>query len=98
MSITEEQWKEYFDERSAVEDAHNPDSAEYNRVTSEELMQNTERLLTDARGRLENVILGSCLEDEERKTKIAEILKRSLYYLSLWGNEEDGYAPLFNPS
>ncbi len=54
-------------------------------------MQNTTRLLGEAREKLAQVILGSCLETSER-IQIANTFKVSLYYLDLWGNEEDGYG------
>jgi len=72
-----------------------PDTSNYKRMHIEKLIQKTDKLLANARGRLEKVIAGNCLE--EQKSKIAAI-RGSLYYLSLLGNEEDGYIspPLFN--
>lgn len=89
--ITETQWEQYFEERSAVEKTNTKGTADFKKISSEELMQNTDRLLADAREKLVKVIMGSCLDDAE-KIKIADAFKESLYYLSLWGNEEDGYG------
>ncbi|KAE8454461.1 hypothetical protein EG329_000084 [Mollisiaceae sp. DMI_Dod_QoI] len=87
--ITEKEWEEYFEERIILEKTNTENTEEYKRVKSEELMQNTTRLLGEAREKLAQVILGSCLETSER-IQIANTFKVSLYYLDLWGNEEDG--------
>jgi hypothetical protein len=88
-TITEKQWKEYFEERTAADKLNTPGTEEFKRLYTKEIMQKRERLLPKARDRLAMVIMGSCMDDDE-KVKIANTLRGSLYYLDLQGNEEDG--------
>jgi len=62
----------------------------WKKIESEELMQKTDKLLKEAGDRLAAAIMASTGLEEGLKTKIAEGLRRSVYYLDLWGNEEDG--------
>jgi hypothetical protein len=94
-TITEKQWREYFEERTAVENLNTPGTEEFKRLKSEEIMQKPERLLPKAGDRLAKIIMGSCMEDDE-KNKIAETLRGSLYYLDLWGCEEDGQVIVYD--
>jgi hypothetical protein len=58
-------------------------------------MQKTERLLPEAGARLAKVTMGSCMDDDEKK-RIAETFRGSLYYLELWGCEEDGQVIVYD--
>lgn len=87
--ITEKQWSSYFEERSAVEKRNISGTEEYKALKWEELMQRPDRLLKEARRRLVGNVLGSCAE---KRPDIVKTIEGSLYYLSLWGCEEDGHA------
>ncbi|KAH7311896.1 hypothetical protein BKA65DRAFT_600801 [Rhexocercosporidium sp. MPI-PUGE-AT-0058] len=74
--ITEAQWELY---------------SEFKKISSEELMQNTDRLLADAREKLVKIIMGSCMDDSE-KTKTAKTFRGS------FGDDyEDGGRTSFSP-
>jgi len=90
-SITDIQWGQYFEERSAIEDIHNPGLAEHYKILCAELMQKPLFLVETARYKLGKVILGSRLEEEQKK-QIARTICHSVYYLSLAGIEDDAYS------
>jgi hypothetical protein len=55
---------------------------------SEELCQDTWKVLRKASEDLAAIVLGSKLDDEDRKKQIARTLMGSLYFTELWGNDE----------
>jgi hypothetical protein len=60
-------------------------------VSSEDLMQNTGRVIGDARDKIVQPVLDSCLKKSE-KVQITKTIKGSLYYLDLWEDEDYEYV------
>jgi len=65
-------------------------SEKLKKIESEELMQKTENLLKEAGERLSEAVMASVGVENDVKLSIAEGLRGSVYYLEVWGNEEDG--------
>ncbi|KAB5588607.1 hypothetical protein CTheo_7947 [Ceratobasidium theobromae] len=91
--ITEAQWKAYYEERTALEKINTMKSQESAAIVSEELMQNTWKILRKAAENVEFTILGCKLDDEQLKQRIARTLMGSLYFLELWGSNEEDLRP-----
>ncbi|KAI0030138.1 hypothetical protein K488DRAFT_72413 [Vararia minispora EC-137] len=89
-SITEEYWMKYYNERMALDAVNSPNEAASLPIISEELGQDTFELLRAASRSVADVVYGCALADIERRTAIARTLRGSLYYLDLWGNDEEG--------
>ncbi|CAE6415814.1 unnamed protein product [Rhizoctonia solani] len=92
-SISEKRWEDYYNERVALDKVNSSGAPESKEIVSEELGQDTWKILRKAAGDLAAVVLGSKLEDEERKKQIARTLMGSLYFLELWGNDEGDGSP-----
>lgn len=75
-------------ERSALDKVNSSGADESKPIVSEELDQDTWAILRKAAGNVAAAILGSSLDDAERKKKIAYTLMGSLYFTDLWGNDE----------
>ncbi|CAE6344485.1 unnamed protein product [Rhizoctonia solani] len=91
--ITEKQWQDYYNERSALDKVNSSGAAESKEIVSEELCQDTWKILRKASEDLAAIVLGSKLDDEERKKQIARTLMGSLYFTELWGNDEGDDTP-----
>jgi uncharacterized alpha-E superfamily protein len=76
-------------ERSALEKINTVGSDESAAVVSEELCQDTWKILRKAAGNVAASILGSKMDDEERKKRIARTLMGSLYFIGLFGGGEE---------
>ncbi|CCO35764.1 hypothetical protein BN14_09884 [Rhizoctonia solani AG-1 IB] len=87
-TITEKQWEDYYNERSALDKVNSSGAAESKEIVSEELCQDTWKVLCKASEDLAAIVLGSKLDDEDRKKQIARTLMGSLYFTELWGNDE----------
>ena len=86
----EESWKNYYEQRAALDEVNTPENAAADSIISEELGQDTWKLLRKASDGVAAVIYGAALEDEGRKVAVARTLRGSLYYCDLWGNDEEG--------
>ncbi|CAE7150360.1 unnamed protein product [Rhizoctonia solani] len=93
-SISEKEWEDYYNERSAL-DKNNSSGSTENKplINEEELGQDAWKILRKAASDLAAVVLGSKLADEERKKQIARTLMGSLYYAEMWGNDEGDGSP-----
>ncbi|KAF8604559.1 hypothetical protein BDV93DRAFT_522267 [Ceratobasidium sp. AG-I] len=92
--ITEQQWKVYYDERSSLDKVNTVRSDESDRVWPEDLEQDPWYILAESAKDVAVAILGSNLDDEERKKEIARTLLGSLYLMDLAGcNESAGDGP-----
>ncbi|CAE6425075.1 unnamed protein product [Rhizoctonia solani] len=80
-------------ELSALDKTNSPVSVESKAIVSRELGQDTWKLLRKAAGDIAAIVLGSKLEDEDRKKQIARTLLGSLYFTELWGNDEGDGSP-----
>ena len=89
--ISEKNWQAYYEERAALDEINTPDSDASKPIVSEELGQDTWNLLRKASMNVAKVIYGSVADEEERK-QIARVIRGSLYYTDLWGNDEEGYV------
>ncbi|KZV67695.1 hypothetical protein PENSPDRAFT_736398 [Peniophora sp. CONT] len=87
---SEQSWKNYYEQRAALDEVNTPDNPASKPIVSEELGQDTWQLLRKASNNVACAIYGATLEDEERKLAIARTLRGSLYYCDLWGNDEEG--------
>ncbi|VDB96538.1 unnamed protein product [Peniophora sp. CBMAI 1063] len=83
-------WKNYYEQRAALDKVNTPGSDTAESIVSEELGQDTWKLLRKAADNVAAAIYGTTLDDEERKFAIARTLRGSLYYLDLFGNDEEG--------
>ncbi|CAE6468878.1 unnamed protein product [Rhizoctonia solani] len=88
ITITEEQWKGYYDERSALDKINTMGSAESEAVRGEYLEENTWKVLRKAAEHIASAILASALDDTERQKSIARTLLGSLYFMSVEGSAE----------
>jgi hypothetical protein len=87
--LDEVRWKEYYDERSKLDASHMPDNPKACKdLRPENLMQDSFKALWTARTHVADAIVGAVLDDEERRTEIAETIRGSLYYTEVWGNDE----------
>ncbi|CCO36111.1 hypothetical protein BN14_10235 [Rhizoctonia solani AG-1 IB] len=93
ITITEKQWEDYYNERSALDKVNSSGAAESKEIVSEELCQDTWKVLRKASEDLAAIVLGSKLDDEDRKKQIARTLMGSLYFTELWGNDEGVDTP-----
>ncbi|KAG8791780.1 hypothetical protein FRC12_008123 [Ceratobasidium sp. 428] len=91
-SITEDQWKTYYLERSALDLVNSSGSTESKPIVSEELDKDTWVLLRRNAENIAAVIFGSVLDDEHKK-RIGRTLLGSLYFTDLWGNDEGDGQP-----
>ncbi|KAG9100983.1 hypothetical protein FS749_011263 [Ceratobasidium sp. UAMH 11750] len=91
-SITEDQWKAYYLERSALDKVNTSGSDESKPIVSEELGQDTWVILRRMAGNVAAAIFGSSLDDEHKK-RIGQTLLGSLYFTDLWGNDEGDGSP-----
>ena len=88
----EESWKNYYEQRAALDKVNTPGNDAAESIVSEELGQDTWKLLRKASDNVAAAIYGATLDDEERKLAIARTLRGSLHYLDLFGNDEEGYV------
>ncbi|CUA70515.1 mitochondrial protein [Rhizoctonia solani] len=93
ITITEEQWKAYYDERSALDKINTVGSAESEAVIGEYLEENTWKVLRKAAEHIASAILTSALDDTERQKSIARTLLGSLYFMSVEGSAECDCEP-----
>ncbi|KAJ1311866.1 hypothetical protein OPQ81_010326 [Rhizoctonia solani] len=92
-SISEKRWENYYKERAALDKVNSSGAEESKDIISEELDQDTWKILRKAAGDLAAILLGSNLANEERKRQIARTLMGSLYFLEMWGNDEGDGSP-----
>ncbi|CUA68581.1 hypothetical protein RSOLAG22IIIB_07958 [Rhizoctonia solani] len=92
-SISEKTWQDYYNERSALDAVNTPGSKQSEVILIEELDQDAWKILRKAATDLAAIVLGSKLDDEERKKQIARTLMGSLYYTEMWGNDEGDGSP-----
>ncbi|KAH8824507.1 hypothetical protein DL96DRAFT_1712766 [Flagelloscypha sp. PMI_526] len=90
MRIPESKWKEYFLERSALDEINTKNSSKAEKIISEELGQDTFSILRAASSSVSAAILGAAGLDQQDRVKIAHVLRGSLYFTELWGNDEEG--------
>ncbi|KIY53216.1 hypothetical protein FISHEDRAFT_55304 [Fistulina hepatica ATCC 64428] len=88
-SISEELWEKYYQEREALDGVNTPNSDASKPIVSEELGQDTFRILSAASTNVSAAIYGSVLDEDTRRA-IARTIRGSLYFLDLWGNDEEG--------
>ncbi|KAF8597788.1 hypothetical protein BDV93DRAFT_527186 [Ceratobasidium sp. AG-I] len=90
-SIEEKHWQTYHRERSALDKINTLGGGESRSIESEDLGCDTWWVLRHAAEQLAATILGSSLDDEEHKKRIAHTLLGSLYFTGLDGqNDCDG--------
>ncbi|KAF8597790.1 hypothetical protein BDV93DRAFT_527188 [Ceratobasidium sp. AG-I] len=87
-SIEEEQWRIYYRERSALDKVNSLGAIESEVIECEVLDKDTWRVLRRAAENVAAAIMGSSLDDSERKKRIAYTLMGSLYFTSLEGSSE----------
>ncbi|CAE6476630.1 unnamed protein product [Rhizoctonia solani] len=92
-SISEKRWEDYYNERSALDKVNSSGAPESKEIVSEELCQDTWKILRKASSDLAAIVLGSKLDDADRKKQIARTLMGSLYFTELWGNDEGDDTP-----
>ncbi|CAE6467109.1 unnamed protein product, partial [Rhizoctonia solani] len=92
-TITEDQWKAYYKERSALDRINTVDSAESDAIEAKYLDENTWKVLRKAAEHVASAILASTLDDTVRKKSIARTLLGSLYFMSVDGSSEGLGAP-----
>ncbi|CAE7184485.1 unnamed protein product [Rhizoctonia solani] len=93
MSITEEQWKAYYDERFALDKVNTVDSDESTPTEAKYLDENIWKVLRKAAEHVASAILASTLDNAERKKSISRTLLGSLYFMSVDGSSEGLGAP-----
>ncbi|CAE6468870.1 unnamed protein product [Rhizoctonia solani] len=107
-TITEEQWKKYYDERSALDRVNTLRGGHSAPIESEDLGQPTWGILRDSGDVVAAAIMGSAqLQDANRKKRITHVLFGSLYFIRLDGTDEgngppeprhlDVYSRLYSP-
>ncbi|KAF9000387.1 hypothetical protein BDZ89DRAFT_1082289 [Hymenopellis radicata] len=67
MAVSEKNWKAYYEERAALDEVNTPNSDASKPIVSEELGQDTFKLLRKASANVAKVICGSVADEEERK-------------------------------
>jgi len=87
--ITEDQWKAYYEERSALDRLNTVNSKDSGNIQCKELGQDTGVLLEFASDKLARAICNSVL-DNTKKIEITRSIRGGIYYLKLWGTDEDG--------
>ncbi|KIK59462.1 hypothetical protein GYMLUDRAFT_245148 [Collybiopsis luxurians FD-317 M1] len=88
--FTEKHWKNYYQERSAL-DAVNTMSSEASKpIVSEELGQDTFAILRRVSANVANILYGAVCDDKDERNAIARTIRGSLYHTNLWGNDEEG--------
>ncbi|CAE6532298.1 unnamed protein product [Rhizoctonia solani] len=92
-TITDEQWKAYHEERSALDKINTMDSDESAAIEGKYLDGSTWKVLRKAAEHVASAILASVLDDVERKKSIARTLLGSLYFMSVDGSSEGLGAP-----
>ncbi|KAJ7036096.1 hypothetical protein C8F04DRAFT_1096179 [Mycena alexandri] len=88
--LPDAQWKEYYLERTALDEINTKHSNKSKKIVSEELGQDTFSILRAASSNVAATIYGAAQLDEADKTRIARTLRGSLYFTELWGNDEEG--------
>ncbi|KAG7086409.1 hypothetical protein E1B28_002364 [Marasmius oreades] len=88
-SIDDSRWKVYYEERAALDKVNTRGSNASEPIVSEELGQDTFRLLFNASKSVSQTMYGA-VADEDECVAIARTLRGSLYYTDLWGNDEEG--------
>ncbi|KAE9397371.1 hypothetical protein BT96DRAFT_921563 [Gymnopus androsaceus JB14] len=88
--IPEKNWKKYYQERTALDAVNTVDSTASKPIVSEELDQDTFKILRRASANVAKVIYGAVSEEDSESTTIARTIRGSLYYTGLWGNDEEG--------
>lgn len=77
-------------EREALDQLNTAPRSESNKeIVSEELGQDTFKILRNASLRLANVMYG-CSADEGEREQTGWSIRGALYFTSLWGNDEEG--------
>ncbi|KAF8597258.1 hypothetical protein BDV93DRAFT_562510 [Ceratobasidium sp. AG-I] len=87
-SIQEKQWQTYHRERTALDKINTLGGGKSRSIESEDLGSDTWWLLRHAAEKVAAAILGSSLDDEEHKKRIARVLLGSLYFTGLDGQNE----------
>ncbi|CAE6405963.1 unnamed protein product [Rhizoctonia solani] len=107
-TITEEQWKNYYDERSVLDRVNTLRGGHSSAIESEDLGQPTWGILRESGDVVAAAIMGSAqLQDMDRKKRITHVLFGSLYLIRLDGTDEgngppeprhiDVYSRLYSP-
>ncbi|EUC61985.1 hypothetical protein RSOL_411760 [Rhizoctonia solani AG-3 Rhs1AP] len=108
-TVTEEQWKKYYDERSALDRVNTLRRGGHSGpIESEDLRQPTWGILHESGNVVAAAIMGSAqLPDIGRKKRITHVLFGSLYFIRLDGTDEgngppeprhiDVYSRLYSP-
>ncbi|KAH7345424.1 hypothetical protein B0J17DRAFT_624589 [Rhizoctonia solani] len=80
-TITEDQWKAYYEEHSALDRINTVDSIESDVIQGKYLDENTWKVLRKAAEHIASAILASALDNTERKQNIARTSLGSLYFI-----------------
>ncbi|KAG8689525.1 hypothetical protein FRC09_012393 [Ceratobasidium sp. 395] len=91
-SITDDQWKTYYHERSALDNVNSVESDNNKMVVSEDLCDDTWEQLRFMSGNVAAAIFGSVLDDEHKK-RIGRTLLGSLYLVEFSGTDEGNVSP-----
>ncbi|CAE6467820.1 unnamed protein product [Rhizoctonia solani] len=93
-TITEVQWKKYYNERSALDRVNTMRGRKSGHIESEDLGQPTWGALRGSGDAIAAAIMGSAqLQDVNRKKRIAHVLLGSFYYMRLEGVDEGNGPP-----
>ncbi|KAG8708374.1 hypothetical protein FRC11_006530, partial [Ceratobasidium sp. 423] len=93
-TITEEQWKKYYDERSALDQVNTICGGKSGPIEPDDLGQPTWGVLRDSGDTIAAAIMGSAqLQDVNRKKRIAHVLLGSFYYIRVEGVDEGNGPP-----
>ncbi|KAG8708376.1 hypothetical protein FRC11_006532, partial [Ceratobasidium sp. 423] len=93
-TITEEQWKKYYDERSALDEINTWQGGKSGPIESEDLGQPTWGILRESGDVVAAAIMGSAqLQDIDRKKRITHVLFGSFYFIRLDGSDEGNGPP-----
>ncbi|KAJ1311880.1 hypothetical protein OPQ81_010339 [Rhizoctonia solani] len=93
-TITEQQWKKYYDERSALDRVNTMRGGHSGLIEPEDLRQPTWGALRDSGDNIAAAIMGTAqLQDVNRKKRIAHVLLGSFYYIRVDGMDEGNGPP-----
>ncbi|CAE6504945.1 unnamed protein product [Rhizoctonia solani] len=93
-TITEEQWKKYYLERSALDRVNTIRGGSSASIESVDLGQPTWRILQDSADAIAAAIMGSAqLQDVNHKKRITHVLLGSFYFMRLDGADEGNGPP-----